>query len=51
MRSVPEDTRDVEVAINILDLTFLGQGTSTNDVSPFERFCSICFNILISILN
>ena len=38
-------TTVVLVAINILDSMFLGAGTSINDVSPFERFCNICFRL------
>ena len=35
------------VAINKLDLILTGDGTSTSEVSPFDRFCSICFKILL----
>jgi hypothetical protein len=47
---VPADTTVVVVAINILDLIFFGHGTSTSDVSPFERFCNICFNVIPEIV-
>jgi len=29
----------------MLDLIFLGQGTSTSVVSPFDKFCRICFKV------
>ena len=33
----------VDEDINIFDLRFFGQGTSTRDVSPLDKFCNICF--------
>jgi hypothetical protein len=45
MRSVPAETTVFLVAIKTFDLILLGDGTSTREVSPFDRFCNICFNV------
>ena len=41
--SVPTETTVLLVAINTFDFIFLGQGASTSEVFPFERFCKTCF--------
>jgi len=42
--SVPAETKDLVVAISRVPGFDLGEGTSSRAVSPFPKFCSICFN-------